>query len=81
MAKVVKNGESTGMVVELAVELGRTRASIDFLMGLQEGSLIELDLHSGEPAKVTIDREEFAEGEVVAVGSHFGVRITKVVNA
>ena len=81
MAKANTNGEVTGMMVDLAIELGRTRASIDFLMRLREGSLIELDLRSGEPAKVTIDREAFAEGEVVAVGSHFGVKVTKVVNA
>lgn len=31
--------------------------------------------------KVTIDREEYAEGDVVALGEHFGVRITRVVNA
>lgn len=79
-----ENGKHVGsdeMMVELAIELGRTRTSIDSLMRLREGSLIQLDAVSGEPVKVTIDREEYAEGDVVASGEHFGVRITRVVNA
>ncbi len=81
MAEARANGEATKPAVEIAIELGRTRLSIDQLLRLTEGSMIELGVRSGEPAMVTIEREVFAEGEVVASGEHFGVRITKVVNA
>jgi flagellar motor switch/type III secretory pathway protein FliN len=46
-----ENGKHVGsdeMMVELAIELGRTRTSIDSLMRLREGSLIQLDAVSGD---------------------------------
>ena len=81
MSKAKTNTQDPDVTVELALESGRTRLSIAELMGMKEGSLIELGAMSGEPVLLTVEREVYAEAEVVAVADRFGARILKVVNA
>ena len=64
--------------VELTIELGRTRLSIERLLELQEGSLIELDRLVGDKDLVTINGEVFGKGEVVVVAENFGVRMVEM---
>ena len=66
--------------VEVSIELGRTRLPINTLLGWVEGSVLELSRTTDQPVDVKVDGEPFAEGEVVAVGEHYGVRILKLVN-
>lgn len=80
MSKGRTNTQDPGVTVELALELGRTRLSIAELMAMKEGSLIELGAKSGQPVLLTVEREVYAEAEVVAVADRFGARILKVVN-
>ena len=39
---------------------------------------VDLDRIVGEPVDIYVSDRKFAQGEVVVVGEHFGVRITKV---
>jgi flagellar motor switch protein FliN/FliY len=64
----------------IAIELGRTRMSVQEVLALGRGSVIQLDRLAGEPIDVFVGDRRFAEGEVVVVGEQFGVRITRVVN-
>ena len=40
--------------------------------------MIQLDRLAGEPIDIYVGDRRFAEGEVVVLGEHFGVRITRV---
>jgi flagellar motor switch protein FliN len=62
----------------VAIELGRTRMSVQDILALGRGSVIQLDRLAGEPIDVFVGDRRFAEGEVVVVGEQFGVRITRV---
>ncbi|MGI9625695.1 MAG: flagellar motor switch protein FliN [Longimicrobiales bacterium] len=64
----------------VAIELGRTRLSVQDVLGLARGSVVQLDRQAGEPVDVYVGDRRFAEGEVVIVGEQFGVRITRIVN-
>ena len=66
--------------LELSVELGRTRMSIQELLGLGPGSVIELDKVAGEPLDILINDRLVARGEAVVVNDKFGVRITDIVS-
>ncbi len=66
--------------VPVAIELGRTRMSVQDVLALGRGSVIQLDRLAGEPIDVFVGDRRFAEGEVVVVGEQFGVRITRIVS-
>jgi flagellar motor switch protein FliN/FliY len=65
----------------LNIELGRTNMQIKDILELERGSLIELDKYSTEPVDIWINGKKMAEGEVVVIDKHFGVRITNLVDA
>ncbi len=70
-----------GVNLRVTVELGRTRMSIEEILKLGPGSVVELDKLAGEPVDVLINDRLIARGEVVVIDDRFGVRITDVVPA
>jgi flagellar motor switch protein FliM len=70
-----------GLSLPVAIELGRTSLSIQEILGLGRGSVIQLERLVGEPVDVFIGDRRFAEGEVVVLGENFGVRITRIVSS
>ena len=66
--------------LDLSVELGRTRMSIQELLNLGPGSVVELDKVAGEPLDILINERLVARGEVVVVNDKFGIRITDIVS-
>jgi flagellar motor switch protein FliN/FliY len=65
----------------VAIEFGRTHMTVQEVLELGSGSVIQLDRMVGEPIDIYISDRKLAEGEVVVIGEHFGVRITRVVSA
>ena len=65
--------------VEVSVELGRTKITLDNALELGEQSLMELNRHVGEPVDVRLNGKLFARGEVVTVAENFGVRLTEII--
>mgnify|MGYP002788775264 CR=1 FL=1 len=63
----------------LSVELGRTKMPIKEILRLGRGSVVQLDRLAGEPVDLYVGDRQFAEGEVVVMGEHFGIRITRIV--
>jgi flagellar motor switch protein FliN/FliY len=63
------------------VELGRTKKYIKELLGLGEGSIIELDKLAGEPVDLLVNGKLIAKGEVVVIDENFGVRVTDIVSS
>src|SRR5512143_3897587 len=66
--------------LDVSVELGRCRMTIQDLLALAPGSVIELDKLAGEPLDVLINDRLVARGEAVVVNDKFGVRITDIVS-
>jgi flagellar motor switch protein FliN/FliY len=65
----------------VAIEFGRTTMTIQEVLELGNGSVIELSRMVGEPVDIFVSDRKLAEGEVVVVGEHFGVRITRILSA
>lgn len=67
--------------VEMGVtaELGRTRMTVRELLGLQPGSVVELDRAAGSPVDLLVNGTLVARGEVVVIDEEFGVRITEII--
>ena len=68
--------------VEMGVtaELGRTRMTIQDLLALTPGSVVELDRAAGSPVDVLVNGTLIARGEVVVIDEEFGIRISEIVS-
>ena len=62
----------------VVIEIGRTRLTVQEVLQLAHGSVVQLDRIVGEPVDIYVSDRKLAQGEVVVVGDHFGVRITRV---
>lgn len=64
--------------VPLQVVLGTTALTIDKLFDLKAGETVTLDVGLDEPVALRLDGKTIASGHLVAVGDHFGLRITEI---
>jgi flagellar motor switch protein FliN/FliY len=69
-----------GVVMDVTVELGRTRMSVRELLALTPGTVLELDRAAGSPADLLVNGRLIARGEVVVVDEDFGLRVTEIVD-
>lgn len=67
------------VLMGVSVELGRTRMTVQEILGLTPGSIVELDRAAGAPVDVLVNGKLIAHGEVVVVDEEFAVRISEVV--
>lgn len=66
------------LTLPISIELGRTSMTVQEILRLGRGSVVQLDRLAGEPIDVYVGDRRFAEGEVVILGETFGVRITRI---
>lgn len=66
--------------LDVTVELGRKIMLVEEILRLGKGSVVELDKLAGEPVDILVNGKKLAEGEVVVVEDHFGVRLTNLIN-
>src|SRR5678810_211715 len=69
------------LTLPLTIELGRTRMTVQDILRLGRGSVVQLERLAGEPIDLYVADRRFAEGEVVVLGEHFGVRITRIISS
>ena len=67
--------------MEMTVELGRTKKQIKDILGMGEGTIIELDKLAGEPVDILVNHKPIAKGEVVVIDENFGVRVTEILSS
>lgn len=68
------------IVLPVSIELGRTKMFIKDILELERGSIVEIDKLAGEPVDLLVNNKKVAEGEVVVVDKHFGIRITNLID-
>lgn len=66
--------------LKVTVELGRTNRSVQEILELSPGSIIELDKLAGEPVDILVNNKLIAKGEVVVIEENFGVRVTDIIS-
>ena len=69
----------TGVIVELTVEVGRTKMPLGQALALGPGSVVTLDRLADQPVDLLVNGKPIARGEVVVVDEEFGLRITDIV--
>ncbi len=66
--------------MRVTVELGRSTMTVEDVLALGPGSVIELNKLAGEPVDILVNEQLIARGEVVVVDENFGVRVTEIVS-
>ena len=66
--------------LKVSIELGRTKMFVKDILDLDRGSIVEFGKLAGEPVDLLINERKMAEGEVVVIDKHFGIRITSIVD-
>jgi len=64
----------------ISVQLGKTTMTIQELLEVGPGSVIELDKMVGSPVEILANDKAIAQGEVVVVDENFGVKITSLIS-
>ncbi len=67
------------VLMELSVEIGRTRMTVGEMLQLRAGSIVTLERLAGEPVDLLVNGTPIARGEVVIVDEEFGLRVTEIV--
>ena len=67
--------------VSVSAVLGRTTMSIDTVLKLGRGAVIELERKVGEPIDVYLNDRLVARGEVVVVDDKLGITMTEIIKA
>jgi flagellar motor switch protein FliN/FliY len=77
------NGRSMDLLgdveMDVSVELGRIELPLGKVLQLAKGSVIELEKLAGEPVDILVNGQCIAQGEVVVIDEHFGVRIANLI--
>ena len=63
--------------VRVDAHVGSVQTDLASLLGLQQGAVLALDRLLEQPVDVRVGEHVVARGTLVAVGDHFGVRITQ----
>ena len=66
--------------VDVTVMLGKTRVDLQKLLQMAKGDVIELTKKAGESVEIMVNSQVIAQGEIVAVGENYGVKVTKVIS-
>lgn len=66
--------------LDVTIELGRKKMSIQEVLQLGKGSVIELAKLAGEPVDIYVNQKQLAKGEVVVVDENFAIRITNLID-
>lgn len=64
--------------LDIIVEVGRIKMSIQKVMELQPGNLLELDIHPESGVDLVVNGQKIAKGELLSLGDHLGVRIIDI---
>ena len=68
------------VAMRVTVEIGRSTMTVEDVLSLGPGSVVELNTLAGEPVDVLVNDQLIARGEVVVVDENFGVRVTEIVS-
>ncbi len=68
------------LMLNIYIELGRTQMKVKHILELERGYVIELDKLASEPVEIFANNKKIAEGEVVVIDKHFGIRITNLLD-
>lgn len=65
--------------LDVKIELGRADMTVNEILHLTNGSVVELDKLAGDPVDILVNEKLVARGEVLVVNDNFCVRVNEIV--
>ena len=65
--------------LNVRIRLGEAEMTIEEVVSLRDGSVVELDRAPGDPVDILVNDRVVARGEIVVVDDRFTVRVTELV--
>ncbi len=69
------------VTLELKIELGRTKMSLEEILQLRKGSVVTLDKLAGDPVDIYVNGRLVARGEVLVLNDNFCVRVAELIGS
>ena len=63
----------------VSIELGRISMTLQQVLSLGRGSIVELERLAGEPVDILVNDKLIGRGEVVVIDEYFGVKISELI--
>ena len=70
--------EASDIPLTITIEVGRLQMSIQKLMELQPGNMLELNIHPEDGVDLVVSGRRIAKGELLRIGEALGVRILDI---
>jgi flagellar motor switch protein FliN len=67
--------------VDVTLEWGRSRITVQEALALDEGALLRLDQHASDPVDILVNGRLFGRGKLVVSGDAYGVQLLEVVSS
>jgi len=67
--------------VDFIAELGTTYISIDKILRLEKGSVVDLEKPAGESVELFINKKIFGKGEVMVYEKNLAIRINEILDS
>jgi len=67
--------------VDFIAELGTTFLSIDKILKLEKGSVVDLEKPAGESVELFINKKIFGKGEVMVYEKNLAIRINEILDS
>ena len=65
--------------IEISVVLGETKITVEQLLKMGKGSIVELERKVGDPVDLYVNDRCVAKGEVVVVEDKIGITMTEII--
>lgn len=78
--QVVSFKRISGINVDLTVELGKAKLTVEELMSLKVDDVVALNKMSNEPFDVKVNGQSVAEGEIVISEDQFYLKVTRIID-
>lgn len=66
--------------LQVKIELGRTRKTVEEVLALSTGSVVELDRLAGDPVDILVNERLVARGEVLVLNDNLCIRVNEIVS-
>nr|NGX33007.1 hypothetical protein [Candidatus Anoxychlamydiales bacterium] len=74
----IQTSQIENMPITIIVEAARFKITLDKLMSMQPGNLLDLAVHPEKAVNLVVNGEQIAKGELVNLGDTLGVRILEM---
>jgi flagellar motor switch protein FliN/FliY len=68
------------VALHVTIELGRTRMSVEEVLQLGDGAVVELDKLAGDPVDIFVNGRQVARGEVLVLNENLCVRVSEILD-